>query len=121
MEEIVLFIMSYIFVFIIYQIFIIGRVKHARKENKKKEPIEVTYLVRQYHLDLKQVNYNQLLMVVALVSSFDIALIVSVVSIINSFILQILGGFLFTLIIIYVSYYLVYLFYKKKGMVNDEY
>ena len=44
------------------------------KKNKDvdKMPIEVKFLVSRYKLDMKKVNYNQLLQIIALVSSFDI-------------------------------------------------
>ena len=121
MEELVLFLLSYLFVFFLYQIFVVARAKRSDKKGKKrKDTIEVSYLVRQYHLDLEKVNYNQLLQIIAIVSSFDIALIVSIIGVFNNYILSIVGGFLFTLIIIFLSYYLVYLFYKKKGMIDNE-
>ena len=69
-QEIVLFIITFIFVFIIYQLFV---VRKAKRKKKKKEPMEVTYLTSRYKLDIKKVNYNRLLLVISLVSSFDIA------------------------------------------------
>ena len=117
MEEFVLFLLSFLFVFILYQLFIVRRAK--RKKNRK-EPIEVSYLVRKYHLDRKKVNYNQLLQIIAITSSFDIALVVSIIMNLSNFILEIVGGFLATLLIILFSYHLVYLFYKKKGMIKNE-
>ena len=80
----------------------------------------MTYLVRKYHLDMEKVSYPQLLQIIALVSSFDIALIVSIILMIENFILSMIIGFISTIIIILVSYHLVYLFYKKKGLIKDE-
>lgn len=124
MQELVLFFMTFIFVFILYQIFIIRpakkRVKDKSKDRDKKELREIKFLINKYKLDIKKVNYNQLLQIVALVSSLDIALVVSVIMLFDNFFMEILVGFIFTLIIILVSYYLVYLFYKKKGMIVNE-
>ena len=122
MEELILFILTFFFVFIIYELFIVRRAKNNGNKKKKKtrEPIEVTYLVRRYRLDLEKVDYNQLLQIIALISSFDIALIVSIIMILKNFVLEILVGFISTLIIILVSYHFVYLFYKKKGMIKNE-
>lgn len=117
MQELLLFLLSFIFVFLLYQLFI---VKRAKSKKKPKEPFEVTYLVSKYKLDLKRVNYKRLLLVISLVSSFDIALIVSVIMLLDSFILEVVVGFIFTLIIILGSYHLVYLVYKKKGMIINE-
>ena len=115
MQELILFIFSFIVVFVLYQVFVVRRTK-----KKKKEPFEVSYLVTKYNLDIKKVNYKKLLRVISLVSSFDIALIVTMVALIENFILEILVGFIGALIIIFVSYHLVYLIYKKKGMIKNE-
>ena len=129
MEELGLFILSFIFVLLIYQIFIIIPAK-KRKNNKSKgrkktedtskELFEIKYLQARYKLDMKKINYNQLLQICAITSSFDISFIVYLIGIINNFILRVLGGFIFTLGIIMLSYHLVYLFYKKKGMIINE-
>lgn len=115
--ELVLFVITFIFVFILYQFFIVRR---AKSKKKTKEPFEVTYLVLKYKLDLKKVNYNGLLRVISLVSSFDIALVVTIILLLKSFILEVIVGFISTIVIILVSYHLVYLVYKKKGMIKNE-
>ena len=129
MEELGLFILSFIFVLLIYQIFIIRPAKkrknnkskgRKKKEDTSKELFEIKYLQARYKLDMKKINYNQLLQICALTSSFDISFIVYLIGIINNFILRVLGGFIFTLGIIMLSYHLVYLFYKKKGMIMNE-
>ncbi len=125
MEEIILFIMSFVFIFVIYQISIVNpakrRVLDKKKKNdkEKKELVEIKYLVKRYKLDLDKVSYNQLLQIVALVSSFDISLVVSIIMLFDNFIMEIVVGFFATLLIIMISYHLVYLFYKKKGMIKN--
>ena len=117
MEEFILFIISYHLIFLLYQLFIVSKAK--RKKNKK-EPLEVLYLKKMYKdLDFKKIPYNQLLQLIALISSFDISLIVSIVVNINNFFLEILVGFVGIILLILVSYHLIYLFYKKKGMVKN--
>ena len=126
MEELGLFILSFIFVLLIYQIFIIIPAKkrknnkskvRKKKEDTSKELFEIKYLQARYKLDMKKINYNQLLQICAITSSFDISFIVYLIGIINNFILRVLGGFIFTLGIIMLSYHLVYLFYKMKGII----
>lgn len=117
LQEFILFLLSFIFVFLLYQLFIVRRAKRIKKS---KEPFEVTYLVSKYKLDLKKVNYNRLLRVISIVSSFDIALVVSIIMLFDNFILEVIVGFISTLVLIFGSYHLVYLGYKKKGMIKDE-
>ncbi|MBQ9018870.1 MAG: hypothetical protein IJ097_00985 [Bacilli bacterium] len=116
-EGIILFIFSFVLIFILYQLFIVRRAKSKRKA---KEPFEVSYLVNRYKLDLKKINYNKLLRIVSLVSSFDIALVVLIIIVINNFYLEIIVGFISMILIILISYHLVYLGYKRKGMIKNE-
>jgi len=122
MEEVVLFLLSFLFVFLIYQLFIVIPTKRKMKKNKKnfRNPFEIMYLLKKYKLDMKKIEYNQLLQIVALVSSFDIALVVTIVLLIDNFILELVLGFILIILVIVASYHLVYLFYKKKGMICNE-
>ena len=121
MEEFILFGLTYLFVFIIYQIFVISPAKKRKKKiNKDKEIIEVKYLISRYKIDLDKISYNQLIQICALVSSFDISIAVGVMTLFNNFLLQMLLGFTTIFILIFISYHMVYLFYKKKGMIKNE-
>jgi len=116
-KELILFLIAFIIVFLLYRIIIVRR---AKSKKKPKEPLEVTYLVNKYKLDLEKVSYKRLLNVISIVSALDIALVVSIIVLLKSFILEMIVGFISTLVIILVSYHLVYLVYKKKGMIKDE-
>ena len=74
---------------------------------------------QRYHLHMKKVNYNQLLQIVAIVSSFDIALLVSIVVYINSYLWQIVAVLILVFPVILISYHFVGVFYRKKGMIKD--
>ncbi len=119
MQELLLFFMTFLFVFLIYQIFVIRRAK-SKKRKVKKEPIEVLYLEKKYHFNKKNINYKKLYTVVSIVSSLDIALIVLIINIVPSYIFGIIIGFISLFLIIFTSYHIVYLFYKKKGMIRNE-
>ncbi len=123
MEELLLFFLTFLFVLCIYEFIIVKRAKKKDKKKSKKknkEPIEVTYLVKKYKLDLDKISYNQLLQIIALTSSFDIALVVNTILFFDNTIIGILVGFVVTIVVILISYHFVYLFYKKKGMIKDE-
>lgn len=126
MQELILFFMCYVFVLIFYESFIVRKAKRykAGKLSKKqmekyKGPSEIVFLENKYKLDMDKINYNQLLQLVALISSFDISLVVSVMSLIDNFVLKLIVGFALIFLTLYGSYYLVYLFYKKKGMIKN--
>lgn len=128
MKEIILFIACFILVFICYQVFFVFPMKKYRKNKKngkkknikeKKELAEIRFLVTKYKLDLDKVNYNKLLLVVSLVSSFDITLIVTIITLFDSYFLSFLLACVLVLPIILFSYWLVYKFYEKKGMIKN--
>ena len=120
MEELVLFLVCFVLVFIAYQIFIVSKAKKNKDKKNRREPFEVLYLKKMYkNLDFKKIPYNQLLQIIAIISSFDISLIVSIIASIDNFWLEVLVGFVSTMVIIVASYHLIYLFYKKKGMIKN--
>ena len=120
MEELILFFMSYVLIFIFYQILIIVPAK-KRANNKKneKELLEVKYLEIVHKVDIQKVKYEQLIQICAIVSSLDISLAVTFVCMVDGLLLELLVGFLSIIVLIVVSYYLIYLFYKKKGMIKS--
>ena len=112
MTEIVVFLLTFLVVLLIYELIL---VRKCKKDKKIKKPIEVQYLVNCYNLDLKKVNYKKLLNIVSLVSSFDIAVVVTVMGLTDNFLLEILIGCFLTIILILSSYSIVGKIYKKKG------
>lgn len=125
MEELILFFLTFLLLFMIYQIFLIGPLKEEnleKRKNKKKsdkELLEIKYLKSKYDLDFNKIKRNQLLQICAITSSLDMAIAVTVVAFIKSFLWEIVVGFVVVVSLIYISYYLIYLFYKKKGMVKN--
>ena len=121
MEEFVLFLLTFLFIFLLYQIlFVVPYKKSMNKKGKvKRELLEITYLKSRYSLDFDKLSYNQLLQLCAITSSLDMAIAVTVVSFIDSFLWEIIVGFVVIVLLIFISYHLIYLFYKKKGMVKN--
>ena len=121
MEEVILFLLTFLCVFIFYQIFVVSKAKRLKKKNSKKsdwEVMEISYLEKRYHIDLDKISYPQLLQIVAITSSFDISLVISIVFLLPNFILEIVVGLISMVLLILISYHLVYLFYKRKGMIK---
>lgn len=118
MEQLILFGLSFLFVLVIYEIFIVSKAKKDEKNKKEnKQPVEIKYLMAKYKLNLKKVDYHELLHVCAVVSSFDMALIVSLAHIFENGLLQMLVVLLLVVPVILVSYHIVYLIYKKRGLI----
>lgn len=124
MKEIILFIVCFFVVLFFYEIiFVLPMKKYkagkSKKKKEKKELAEIRYLVYKYKLDMKKVNYNQLLQIVALTSSFDITIIVTIVALVDSYLLSLLMCVVLVIPIIMISYWLVFRFYKKRGMIKN--
>ena len=110
MEDIIYFIGIFIVLYILFHLFM---VKKARR-NSKKVPVEVQYLLVQYNLDTKNFRYKQFMNTVALVASFDISLVATIVFHIEGFIWQLLFGFIFLVPVILLSFMLVGKYYQNK-------
>lgn len=119
MKELILFGFTFLLMIIVYE-FIVYRFIKKLKGKKQYELAEVSYLVNVYRLDINKVNYKKLLHVIAFTSSLDIAIVVTIIANIKSFMLELIIGFISMIIIILISYHIVYLIYKKKGMIKNE-
>jgi hypothetical protein len=121
MQEIILFILTFLLLYLLYQIVFIAPLKSKKKKKKKeeKELLEIRYLKSRYPLDFKKIPENQILQLCAILSCFDMAITVTVVSFVESFLWEIVVGIVVLVLLIVSSYHLVYLFYKKKGMVKS--
>lgn len=138
MKQVILFLLTFIFVFLFYQIFIIrkAKIKKEKKSKKKiikkkknnkgkedilpKKPMEIKLLEAKYKLDLDKINYNRLLLVVSLVSSLDISILVTLVLIIDNYLLQILLALVLAFPLILLSYSFIGKYYVKKGLIKNE-
>ena len=109
MVEIIYFIITFL---IVYMIYYFASIRKAKK-NKKKLPAEVEYLILCYQIDIKKIPYRNFLNTIAIVGSFDVALVATLVSLIDGIIWQLLFGFVFIIPIIVLSFTLVGKYYKK--------
>ena len=116
MEQVILFILTYLCVFIIYYFYIIKK----NKKRGKKKIIEVTYLVNRYKLDLDKINMKKLLLIISLVSSLDISLAVTIVLLFDSYVLKILVALILMFPIIIISYGIIGKYYQKRGLSKNE-
>ncbi len=98
-----------------------GKIKRGRKKkiDEAKLPMEIQYVVMKYKLDLTKITYWKLLQLMGVVTSLDLAIVVTVIDMITGIGLQLLVGFVLLLPILFISYHIIGLYYKKKGMTID--
>ena len=112
MEELVLFFMSFVVIFIIYQVFVIRK---SKKGNFDKLPTEVIYIKKKYDINVDKSNYMKILNMVALVSAFDISLVVSISFLVNNFLLRMLVIIILSPLLFIITYHLVGKHFKMEG------
>ena len=117
MNELYVFMLTFLVVFTVYLIFIYipNKIRYRKNANIDKQPMEIRLLVNLYKVDLAKTNYKLLLLLICFISAFDIALIVSIVLLIKNIFLEILVGLFITIVLILISYYPVGLYYKLRG------
>lgn len=119
MNQLILFIIIYLIIFLTYR-FIFLRKKKNKKKKKEKLPVEINYLVGKYKIDLKKIDYNKLLTLIALISSLDITILVFIFTVIDNSIIAIISVIVLVIPIILISYGFLGKYYKKKGLIKDE-
>ncbi len=113
---VILFIFVFIITFLVYEFLILRKYKDNKKNKKLKNkyPMEVLLLINLYKLDISKLNYKKLLHFISLVSSIDISLIITIAGIFDMGLIQIIIALIIVIPVILGSYYMIYLYYKKK-------
>ncbi len=126
----ILFAITFLIVLIVYLVIFIRNYRQTKKGKKsklKRDLVEVRLLKLYYKVDIDKLKYSSVLRSISVVSSFDIALIVSISCITKMGILQILIACVIIFPVIYISYWLLAKYLKrkikkleKKGKINNE-
>ena len=107
------FVLSFIVVFIIYYFALI---RQNKKLEKKKVPAEVNLILRYHKINLEKINYKLMLILITCVTSFIIALNITVIyKFTNSNIVIILVTVLVSLPIALVCYDLIGKHFEKQS------
>ena len=110
MQEGLIFLVTFISIYIIYKVFVLSKEKALLKWEKVKE---ISYLKRVYKI--KKYNLKEVANNIALANSFIIAITVSIVSIFNNFVTQMLIGFVILISLTILIYHIIGKYYQKKG------
>ena len=110
MKEIIFFIVTFVFVYLVYYMFVINKKKSLEKWQNGKE---MTYLKTVYKI--KIIDLKKMANVIALSNAFIVATTISIVSIFNNFVSQMLIGFVVLIVLILGVYHIIGKYYQKKG------
>ena len=110
MEIIGWFIFDYILIYTIYYFWFIRRTVRGEKV-----PSEANYLINLYNLDINKFSYHKFIKVVGLVTTFDVALVATLVAVIDSRVIwQILFSLIIIIPIIAITFMVLGKFYQRK-------
>lgn len=111
MEEVIAFLLIYIFVYFFYVLFI---VKNKKNLGKYETSMELKHLVYVYKIDLKKHDLKKLSNIMAHTNAFIIAVTVSLISLVPIFILKLILGFLMLILLQIFMYFIIGKTLKKK-------
>lgn len=112
MKELILFLVLFIIVYLFYFIFVISRKKVLKKFPNGKE---LTFLKYKYNLDYSKINIKFLAHIIALSNAFILSTTVTIISIFDNFLIQMLVGFLILIPLILIVYSIIGKSFSKKS------
>jgi hypothetical protein len=117
MESLVLFIVSFIIVYLFYFFFVI---LFPKKRERLYKGIEATFLIKSYKIKSKTIENKNFCHLIALTNALIISLTVTIANLLNNYILMFIVGLvlLFPQIILY--YHLIGKYYQKKEGKNHD-
>ena len=113
MEELVVYILSFGFVYLSYLFLVINRDK---KRNLYRNSTEFLYLEKRYKLNVNKLNMKRLAHILALANAFIIANTVLIIGFINNYFVKLLVGLIIIIPMILIVYHLIGTYYQKKGV-----
>lgn len=117
MKNILIAIFAFVLIELYYSLFVI-RKKMVYDPNKAS--VEIKLLVNKFKLDMKKVNYYNLMKSIALINALDIALVMFWVSFIDKLNIECLVAVVLLVPVILISYTIFGNYLVKKGLIVDE-
>ena len=111
MKQVLLFLSIFIIVYLFYLVFVISRKKSLIKWKNGKE---MTYLKYRYKLNLDKIDIKSLANVIGLCNALIMASVVTIISFVKGFILQMLLCLVLLIPLILVFYHIIGKYYQKK-------
>ena len=104
MLEVLLFLGTFLIVFIFYLLFVIRRGKYL---NKFLEGKEIKYLKKVYKVKVNKQNEKKVALLIALSNSFIISVAVTIVCLVKNIFLQVIVGFVSVIVLILLCYHII--------------
>lgn len=89
--------------------------KKIKKFNRKKMPVNISYLVVRYNIDVVGLGYKRVFKTLMLCDSFIIATVYIVTKVVDNVYIRLLIAFMFIFPLFAGVYHLVAMYYKKES------
>ena len=111
MKEVIIFLITYLLMLMIYLVFVVWNKKALRKI---KRGAEARYLKAKYKLDIKEIETKTFALHIALINSFIIAITLSLIFIVDNYLIMILLAIFLVMSLILILYHLLGKYYQKQ-------
>lgn len=115
MEKIFGFLLDFIIIFtIVYLVYTLFFNKKRKSYKALKKNDEVKLFIARYDLDMKKIEYKEVLKVVTIINSFILSFTTTLIIRIDGFMVSLLIGFVVIMILIYSLYEIAGRYFKRK-------
>ncbi len=111
MDKLLLFSITFLFVYLVYLIAVVSRVD---KNNKFKKSKQVLFFKNVYKIDIDKINLYKFSHILSLTNAFIIALTVTIIELFDQLFLKMLVGFAILFPLILMIYSIIGKIYKSK-------
>lgn len=111
MDKLLLFIISFLFVYLIYLITVISKID---KNDKFKNSKQVLFFKNVYKIDIEKINLNKFAHIISIANAFIISLTVTIIELFDKLFIKMMVGFIVLLPLTLLIYYIIGKIYKSK-------
>lgn len=94
--------------------------RNIKKFNKNNVPTDVKVFIKTQKVNMKKMNYKELMRIVTTTNAINIGLVLLLTNIVDNILLKFVIAIPAMLLLLYLSYNGIGLILKKKGMTEDE-
>ena len=111
MDKLLLFIISFLFVYLVYLITVISKLD---KNDNFKNSKQVLYFKNVHKIDIEKINLYKFAHVISLANAFMIALTVTIIELFDKLFIKMMVGFVILVPLMLLVYYIIGKIYKER-------
>jgi len=111
MDKLFLFIITFLFVYLVYLITVIMKLN---KNDNFKNSKQVSFFKNVYKINIDKINLNTFAHVISLANAFMIALTVTIIELFDKLFIKMMVGFVILIPLMLLVYYIIGKIYKSK-------